>query len=97
MAASFALAPVAPASAHSGHFSCGTYSWTVQSISRVCFSSAPGAAFRVWTVCYYVSGTRTPVTRYGNWRNLNNSAGTSTATCPTGYEPGSANTQFTHN
>jgi hypothetical protein len=93
-----ALVPAAPAAAHSGHFSCGSYwSTSPQNLKRTCYSVAPGAAFRVWTTCYYISGTRSPITTYGNWVSLNRSSGTSTVTCGTGYEPGSGNTQFTHN
>jgi hypothetical protein len=96
--AGFALVPAVPAAAHSGHFSCGSYySTSSQNLKRTCSSDAPGAAFRVWTTCYYISGTRSPYNAYGNWVNLNHTAGTSTVTCATGYEPGAGNTQFTHN
>ena len=98
LAGAVTFLPALPAAAHSGHFSCGVYySTTPQNLKRTCSSTAPGASFRIWALCYDLGGIKLPVTKYGNWVTLNNSSGTSTLSCPIGFEPGTGNTQFTHN
>ncbi|HET8681858.1 MAG TPA: hypothetical protein VFM54_08290 [Micromonosporaceae bacterium] len=93
LAAGSALTAATPASAHAGHFGCGTYWQTSpQNIKRTCSSGTPGANFRVYTFCVKIS-PGTGYWAYGNW-TIN---ATSTVWCGSFYEPDYGRTQFTHN